>query len=132
MGKSVDLSSPFSENISVFPKPKSPLYYVPSRPGQGGVGHRHQRWGGMRTAEENEATANGTQTYFGTYSVNDADRSIAIHVEGSSFPNWNGTDQSGRQKCPGALAFAFPGESADDFLALIDANGADLFSGSEA
>jgi lipocalin-like protein len=45
------------------------------------------------TAEENEATANGTQTYFGTYSVNDADHSIAIHVEGSSFPNWNGADQ---------------------------------------
>jgi hypothetical protein len=45
------------------------------------------------TAEENEATANGTQTYFGTYSVNEADHSIAIHIEGSSFPNWNGTDQ---------------------------------------
>ncbi len=45
------------------------------------------------TEEENKATANGTQTYFGTYSVDEADRSIAIHVEGSSFPNWNGTDQ---------------------------------------
>jgi hypothetical protein len=45
------------------------------------------------TAEENKATADGTQTYFGTYSTSDADRSIAIHVEGSSFPNWNGTDQ---------------------------------------
>jgi hypothetical protein len=45
------------------------------------------------SAEENEATANGTQTYFGTYSMNDEDRSIAIHVEGSSFPNWNGSDQ---------------------------------------
>ena len=45
------------------------------------------------TAEENEAIANGTQTYFGTYTVNESDRSIAIHVEGSSFPNWNGSDQ---------------------------------------
>jgi hypothetical protein len=45
------------------------------------------------TAEENKATADGTQTYFGTYSTNEADRSIAIHIEGSSFPNWNGTDQ---------------------------------------
>jgi hypothetical protein len=45
------------------------------------------------TAEENKATANGTQTYFGTYSVSEADRSIAIHIEGSSFPNWNGADQ---------------------------------------
>jgi hypothetical protein len=45
------------------------------------------------TAEENKATADGAQTYFGTYSVNEADPSIAIHVEGSSYPNWNGTDQ---------------------------------------
>lgn len=45
------------------------------------------------TAEENKETANGTQTYFGTYTVNEADRSIAIHVEGSSFPNWNGASQ---------------------------------------
>jgi len=45
------------------------------------------------TAEENKATADGTITYFGTYSVGEADRSIAIHIEGSSFPNWNGADQ---------------------------------------
>jgi hypothetical protein len=45
------------------------------------------------TAEENKATADGTQTYFGTYSVNEADHSIAVHIEGSSFPNWNGADQ---------------------------------------
>jgi hypothetical protein len=45
------------------------------------------------TAEENKATADGTITYFGTYSVNEADSSIAIHIDGSSFPNWNGVDQ---------------------------------------
>jgi hypothetical protein len=45
------------------------------------------------TAEENKATAQGTITYFGTYSVSEADRTIAIHIEGSSFPNWNGADQ---------------------------------------
>ena len=38
-------------------------------------------------------TADGTITYFGTYSINEADSNIATHVEGSSFPNWNGTDQ---------------------------------------
>ena len=43
--------------------------------------------------EENKETADGTITYFGTYSAKDGDNSIAIHVEGSSFPNWNGTDQ---------------------------------------
>jgi Lipocalin-like domain len=45
------------------------------------------------TAEENKATAEGTMTYFGTYSVSEADRIIAIHIEASSFPNWNGADQ---------------------------------------
>jgi hypothetical protein len=45
------------------------------------------------TPEENKETADGTITYFGTYSMSEADGSIAIHVEGSSFPNWNGTDQ---------------------------------------
>jgi Lipocalin-like domain len=47
---------------------------------------------GQITAEESKATALGTITYFGTYSVREADRIIAIHVEASSFPNWNGTD----------------------------------------
>jgi hypothetical protein len=45
------------------------------------------------SAEEAKATALGTVTYFGTYSVNETDRAMAIHVEASSFPNWNGTDQ---------------------------------------
>ena len=45
------------------------------------------------TAEENKATAEGTITYFGTYSVSEADSSIAIHIDASSFPNWNGADQ---------------------------------------
>src|SRR6478736_6624140 len=45
------------------------------------------------TAEENKETADGTITYFGTYSISETDSSIAIHIEGSSFPNWNGTDQ---------------------------------------
>jgi hypothetical protein len=45
------------------------------------------------TAEENKATADGTITYFGTYSVSEAHSSIAIHIDGSSFPKWNGVDQ---------------------------------------
>jgi hypothetical protein len=45
------------------------------------------------TVEENKATAQGTITYFGTYTVNESDRTLNIHVVGSSFPNWNGTDQ---------------------------------------
>jgi hypothetical protein len=28
-----------------------------------------------------------------TYAVSEPDRTLNIHVVGSSFPNWNGTDQ---------------------------------------
>jgi hypothetical protein len=45
------------------------------------------------TADENKETAQGTMTYFGSYSVNEADHTIALHIEASSFPNWNGADQ---------------------------------------
>ena len=45
------------------------------------------------TAEENKATAEGTMTYFGNYTVNEAERTILIHIEASSFPNWSGADQ---------------------------------------
>lgn len=45
------------------------------------------------TPEENKETADGTITYFGTYTTSEPDRGIVVHVEGSSFPNWNNTDQ---------------------------------------
>ena len=48
------------------------------------------------TADEYKATAQGTFTYFGTYTVSEPDRTLDIHVVGSSFPNWNGTDQKRR------------------------------------
>ena len=30
--------------------------------------------------------------YFGTYTVNETDRIVTLHIERSSFPNWEGTD----------------------------------------
>ena len=45
------------------------------------------------TAEENKATSQGTLTYFGTYSVDETARAMLIHIDASSFPNWNGADQ---------------------------------------
>ena len=40
--------------------------------------------------------------------------------------------RGGEQNAQAPSRFAFPSESADDFLTLIDAHGADLFSGSDA
>ena len=60
------------------------------------------------TADENKATALGTITYFGTYTVSEPDRTLDIHVVGSSFPNWNGTNQK--------RSFAVSLASAEDRL----------------
>ena len=42
---------------------------------------------------EDKATVQGAIGFFGTYTVNEADRSYTVRVEGSSYPNWNGTDR---------------------------------------
>ena len=45
------------------------------------------------TPEELKATIEGMISYFGTYSVSEADKTITLKTEGSSFPNWTGADQ---------------------------------------
>ena len=45
------------------------------------------------TPEEYKAASHGVVAYFGTYTVNEADRVVTLHIERSSFPNWEGTDQ---------------------------------------
>jgi hypothetical protein len=40
------------------------------------------------TPAEDKATVQGAIAYFGTYTVNEADRSYTNHVDGSSYPNW--------------------------------------------
>ena len=39
------------------------------------------------TPEENQAVVHGSIAYFGTYTVNEADGSYTLKVEGSSYPN---------------------------------------------
>ena len=46
------------------------------------------------TPDEYKAAAQGSLAYFGTYTVNDADKTLNLRVEGSSYPNWNGTQQA--------------------------------------
>jgi hypothetical protein len=45
------------------------------------------------TPEEHKAIVEGSYAYFGTYTVNEADHSFTVHVEGSTFPNFDGIDQ---------------------------------------
>ena len=37
--------------------------------------------------------SHGVVAYFGTYTVNEANRIVTLHIQRSSFPNWEGTDQ---------------------------------------
>jgi Lipocalin-like domain len=45
------------------------------------------------TAEENRAVAQGVLSQFGTYSVNEGEGTLTLHVEMSSFPNETGTNE---------------------------------------
>jgi hypothetical protein len=44
------------------------------------------------TPEEYRASVVGTQCHFGTYTVNEQDNSITIHVEHATYTNWEGAD----------------------------------------
>ncbi len=45
------------------------------------------------TADENKTAIQGMISHFGTYTVNEADKTLTFRIEGSSFPNWDGTTQ---------------------------------------
>jgi hypothetical protein len=45
------------------------------------------------TADENKAVVQGSIGYFGTYSVNEAEKSFTVQIESATFPNWTGTTQ---------------------------------------
>jgi len=44
------------------------------------------------TPAEYKATVEGGLAYFGTYAVNGTN--LILRIDGSSFPNWNGTEQT--------------------------------------
>jgi hypothetical protein len=45
------------------------------------------------TANEYKATVQGMISHFGTYTIDEAGKSITFRIEASSFPNWDGTVQ---------------------------------------
>ena len=45
------------------------------------------------SADENKAIVQGSLAHFGRYSIDEATRTLTFHMESSTFPNWNGTDQ---------------------------------------
>jgi hypothetical protein len=45
------------------------------------------------TADESQKVVHGSIAYFGTYTVNEADKSLTFQIEGATFPNWTGASQ---------------------------------------
>lgn len=45
------------------------------------------------TPEENKAIVEGSTAYYGRWSVNEKDRTVTTHIEGCTYPNWDGQDQ---------------------------------------
>jgi hypothetical protein len=45
------------------------------------------------TPEENKAAVLGGIGYFGTYTVSEPDKTVNLHLDGSTYPNWAGMDQ---------------------------------------
>jgi hypothetical protein len=43
------------------------------------------------TPDEYQAAVQGSNSHFGTYSVNAADHTVTFNVDQASFPNWEGT-----------------------------------------
>lgn len=63
------------------------------------------------TAEENKAIVQGSIAYFGTYSVNEADKVITLKLEGSTFANILGAGEQKRlitSLTPDELKFTNP------------------------
>ena len=48
------------------------------------------------TAEESQIIAHGSLAYYDTYTVNEADKTVSVKIEGASFPNFAGTAQTRR------------------------------------
>ena len=69
------------------------------------------------TAEENRAVSQNVVAYFGSYSVDAPNHVVTLHIEQSSFPNWNGTDQQ--------RSFAFAGDELRYTAASSTANPAE-------
>lgn len=45
------------------------------------------------TADENKAIVQGSNATFGAWSVNEKDGSLTSHIDGSTFPGWDGLSQ---------------------------------------
>jgi hypothetical protein len=61
------------------------------------------------TAEENKAILDGSVTHYGRYTIDDGGKTLTLHIESSSYPNWDGTTQRRPLKVAGdELSYSVP------------------------
>jgi len=64
------------------------------------------------TPDESRAIAQGSVAHFGTYTVAEADKALVLHVESSTFPNWDGAEQRRAFSLSGdELTYTSPGST---------------------
>ena len=66
----------------------------------------------LASADEIEAGWKAYFAYFGTYSVDSNKGIVTHHIEGCSFPNWNGTEQKRNYQFDGT-SLVLEGQTAD-------------------
>jgi hypothetical protein len=72
------------------------------------------------TPEENKAIVQGSNTHFGTVSVNAADKTITFKIETSTFPNWDGAEQKRAFTITGdALQYTVPAASGGGTATVV-------------
>lgn len=96
---SVDLVRPDGTRVPLFgPNPQGQASFdghgryilMTARAGQAKFASTNRMEG---TPEENQAVVQGSIAHFGRYTVDEANKTITFHIETSTFPNWNGTEQ---------------------------------------
>lgn len=88
-GKKTDLYGPNPQGQMTF-DPNGRLSFIVTRSDLPKFASNNRQAG---TPEENEAVVQGSLAYFGTYSVDETAKTVTVHIESCSFPNWNGMDQ---------------------------------------
>ena len=64
------------------------------------------------TADENRAVVQGSVAHFGTYTVDEAGKTLALRIGGSTFPNWAGVEQRRAMALSGdELTYTSPGSA---------------------
>jgi hypothetical protein len=89
-GERIALYGPYPNGIVIFTA-SGHFALINTRPGRPKFASNDSMRG---TPEENKATVEGTVAYFGSYTVNEANSTYSIRIHGSSFPNYEGTEQT--------------------------------------